>query len=75
MTFLNTPIVPPPHTQVLVIVVIEMEGKASFVFSSICSLETIYFVLQYAVESQLQLHGLNVEKSMVMVEPRKVCKG
>nr|XP_056717435.1 kynureninase isoform X2 [Euleptes europaea] len=28
-------------------------------------------LLLYAVESQLQLHGLNVERSMLMIEPRK----
>lgn len=30
-------------------------------------------VLQYAVESQIQLHGLDVESSMLLVHPRKVC--
>lgn len=29
-------------------------------------------LLQYAVESQLRLHGLDVEKCMLMMQPREV---
>lgn len=31
-------------------------------------------LFQYVVESQLQLHGLDVEKCMLMIQPREVSK-
>lgn len=48
-----------------------------FLLKSVCfaKLQYVKFFFQYAVESQLRLHGLDVEKCMLMVQPRKVCEG
>uniref|UniRef100_A0A670IHC7 Kynureninase n=1 Tax=Podarcis muralis TaxID=64176 RepID=A0A670IHC7_PODMU len=52
------------------LLMLSFERNASFVVY-LCSLKQSIFYLQYAVESQLQFHGLDMESSMLMIEPQE----